>query len=288
MSARSTSGKIVHNSLWYGLETLLELFVFLGTSIAVARYLGPLKLGYFSAVSFPVSVITSASGTGLAQATRKYMTDFIGVGRIGTARSVYDFTYKYQLLGAVSISAIAMVIVLAAMHPGYKLMAAILVLSMVPGLMSWVPAQANLAFEDASKNTVSAFGYIFSYLVVIVLTLHYRWDLPGIAAAMLIGRTAEVVLRTIPLNRFLRTVPREPLPEELGRSNPPFLPAGDRHPDPDIDRVGQIGAVLPDRVQRSQADRVLLGQRRAGGQAADFLEDLCCGYRDLADGGSRP
>lgn len=37
----SASSRIVRNSLWYGLEALIETFVFLLASVAVARYLGP-------------------------------------------------------------------------------------------------------------------------------------------------------------------------------------------------------------------------------------------------------
>jgi O-antigen/teichoic acid export membrane protein len=81
--------------------------------------------------------------------------------------------------------------------------------------MSWVPAQANQAFEDVANNTFSAFGYLVSYAVVIILTVHFKWDLVGIASAMLVARCVEVVLRTIPLNAKLRTMPLTPLPAEV-------------------------------------------------------------------------
>lgn len=215
MKTGSTSGKILHNSLWYGLETLLDMIVFMIASIAVARYLGPEKLGYFAAINFPVLLICTASGTGLAMATRKYMTDFLGVGRVGAARAVYEFNYKYQLLGALIITAIGLCIVWPLVAPSNRLMAVLMVVSIIPGMMSWVPAQANLAFEDASKNTISALGYVFSYAIMIVLTIYFKWDLPGVSAAFLVGRTVETVMRTIPLNRFLKTLPLEPLPEDL-------------------------------------------------------------------------
>ena len=56
MSTKPTSSaKILSNSFWFGLETALEAIVFLGTSVAVARYLGPEKLGYFSYINFFVN-----------------------------------------------------------------------------------------------------------------------------------------------------------------------------------------------------------------------------------------
>jgi O-antigen/teichoic acid export membrane protein len=187
----------------------------MGASIAVARYLGPEKLGYFSAVNFPVMMICSASGTGMALATRKYMADFLGTGQFGIARAVYEFSYKYQLLGALIITVIGLAIVAAVMPHQHLLMAVLMVLSILPGMMTVVAAQANLAFEDASKNTLSSMGYLVSYSVAIVLTLRLNWDLPGVASALLLGRTVEVVMRTVPLRRFLRSLPLDTLPVEV-------------------------------------------------------------------------
>src|SRR5665213_3053934 len=204
-STRNTSSeKIIHNSFWYGLETVIEMVTFFGTSIAVARYLGPAKLGYFSYINFFVAIITSTSGTGLSTATRKYMSEFIALERLGTARAVYNLARRYQFIAASSITILGVAGIILFGDPHFRLMSVILILSILPGLMSWVPAQANQAFEDMSKNAQSAFGYIVVYAGVIGLTLHFHWDLVGVASASLVGRTVEVFLRTIPLNRFLR------------------------------------------------------------------------------------
>ena len=160
---RSASSRSLHNSLWYGLETVIEAIVFLTASVAVARYLGPEKLGYYSYINFFVSVVTRTSGVGLESATRKYMSEFLGNGQVGHARAVYHFAYRYQLLGSLLIAGLRLLGTVFFGTPSYKLMASILVMSIVPGIMSWVPAEANNAMEDASKNTLSAFGYLVSY-----------------------------------------------------------------------------------------------------------------------------
>lgn len=213
--ANTAAGKILHNSFWFGLETVLETIVFLGTSIAVARYLGPEKLGEFTYINFFVTTVTRTSGTGLAGATRKYMSEFIGLNRPGTARAVYHLAYRYQLLASILITALGLISVFFFSAANYHWMSAILILSIIPGVMSWVPAQANQAFEDVYENTVSALGYIVSYAIVIVLTLHFHWDLIGIASAQLIGRSVEVVMRTIPLHIRLRKIPLDVLEQEI-------------------------------------------------------------------------
>ncbi len=209
------AGKILRNSFWYGIELALETVVFLGTSVAVARYLGPAKLGYFSYINLFVTVITGTGGAGLATATRKYMSEYLAVDRLGSARAVYHLAHRYQLIGATAVAVIGLIGVVLFGDPAYRIMSAILFISIVPGLMSRVPAQANQAFEDVSRNTISAFGYLASYVVVIGLTLYFRWDLIGVAAASLIGRTVEVIMRTISLHKVLREMPLEPLDREI-------------------------------------------------------------------------
>ena len=108
-TANTAAGKILHNSFWFGLETVLETIVFLGTSIAVARYLGPEKLGEFTYINFFVTTVTRTSGTGLAGATRKYMSEFLGQDRPGTARAVYHLAYRYQLLASILITALGLI-----------------------------------------------------------------------------------------------------------------------------------------------------------------------------------
>jgi O-antigen/teichoic acid export membrane protein len=209
------AGKILRNSFWYGIELALETVIFLGTSIAVARYLGPAKLGYFSYINLFVTVITGAGGAGLATATRKYMSEYLAIGRLGTARAVYHLAHRYQLIGAIAVAVIGVAGVVLFGEPAYRIMSVILFISIVPGLMSRVPAQANQAFEDVSRNTISAFGYLASYVVVIGLTVYFRWDLIGIAAASLVGRTVEVVMRTVSLNSVLREMPLDPLDRDI-------------------------------------------------------------------------
>jgi len=216
MSAKSSAAsRILTNSIWYGLETVIETVVFLTASVAVARYLGPTKLGYFNFINFFVTVVTRTGGSGLAGATRKYMSEFLALGQPGKARSVYHLAYRYQLLGACAITALGLSGIALFGDHGYKLMACLLVVSIVPGVMSWVPAEANNSFEDARKNTLSAFGYLIAYATVILLTLHFHWDLVGIASAALIGRSVEVLLRTVPLHRRLREIPLDPLDAEV-------------------------------------------------------------------------
>ena len=212
--AAGARARILRNSFWFGLESIIETVVFLSASVAVARYLGPAKLGYYSYINFFVTVVTRTGGSGLSGTTRKYMAEFLGVDQPGRARAVYYLAYRYQLFSAIFLTVCGLVAVFVFGDPNFHLVAAILVLSIFPGLLSWIPAQANNAFEDAARNTTSAFGYLIAYAVVILLTLHFHWDLVGIASATLIGRSVEVLLRTGPVHNRLRTMPLDVLDHE--------------------------------------------------------------------------
>ena len=206
---KSASSRILRNSFWFGLETVLETIVFFGTSVAVARYLGPKKMGEFSYINFFVLIVTRTGGSGLASATRKYMSEFLALDRPGSARAVFNLALRYQFLGALSITVVGLAGVLLLGKPEYRIMSCILIVGITPGVMSWVPAEANNAFEDVAKNTSSAFGYLVTYGSVIFLSLFFHWDLIGIASATLVGRTVEVMLRSFPLRAKLKKIPLE-------------------------------------------------------------------------------
>ena len=51
----------------------------------------------------------------------------------------------------------------------------------------------------------------------VVLSLTFGWGLPGIAAGFFLGRSFEVVLRLHSVRKWMRTLPRSPLPESVRR-----------------------------------------------------------------------
>src|ERR1700756_3320831 len=89
---------IARNTGWYGLENVVSALVTLFTSIAIARTLGPSKMGYIIFVAFISSVATSLGGLGIPATTQKYMAEFLGMGDRGTARHIYFRTLWLQAL----------------------------------------------------------------------------------------------------------------------------------------------------------------------------------------------
>src|SRR4051794_40587007 len=160
MRAATTTAKIARNSFWYGLETFLELLTFVATSVAVARSLGPEKLGVYTSLSYPILLLNSLAGIGLPMATRKYMAEFLADGRPGLARSVYRFTFRLQVIVGVGLSAVLAIAVLLCVPPQQRLMGLLLAASALPSVLSCIAAQANMALEDTSRNAGTGIAYV--------------------------------------------------------------------------------------------------------------------------------
>ena len=85
----SNTKTIARNTGWYGLENIISALVTLFTSIAIARTLGPSKMGYIIYVAWLASVVSSLGGLGIPATTQKYMAEFLGMGDRGTARHIF-------------------------------------------------------------------------------------------------------------------------------------------------------------------------------------------------------
>src|SRR5579872_2888665 len=102
------SRTIAKNSFWYGFETVVTLVLTAFTSIVIARKIGPTRIGYFLYVWWIVGIVGSVGMLGIPEATRKYMSEYFGRGRMGIARTVFYKTLRLQ-------TCIAAIITLAAL-----------------------------------------------------------------------------------------------------------------------------------------------------------------------------
>src|SRR5271170_2902043 len=123
----SNTKTIARNTGWYGLESVISAVVTLFTSIAIARTLGPSKMGYIIYVIWIASVVSSLGGMGIPATTRKYMAEFLGKGDRGTARFIYFRTLLLQAALATIATAGLLVWVLRDASGEYKLASSLIV-----------------------------------------------------------------------------------------------------------------------------------------------------------------
>lgn len=189
---------IAKNTGWYGLENIIGAVVTLFTSIAIARILGPAKMGYIIYVAVIASFVSSLGGLGIPSTTQKYMSEFIGMGDRGTARYIYFRTLWLQVALATLATAGFLIWVLGDAGTGYKLASALIVLSVLPAMINSIAAQANVATEELAYNLPASVISILVYFASILATVIFHWGVIGVGAAVFLTRFVDCVVRIIP------------------------------------------------------------------------------------------
>ena len=208
------SKTIARNTAWYGLENAIGFATSLITSIAVARALGPAKMGYLIYVMWLTGMVSGLGSVGIPATTRKYMAEFIGAGDYSTARFIYFRTLFIQ--GA--LAAVATVLsagwVLYNAPADYRIASLLLVLGMFPSMANSVSAQANVAAENLSANLPASIASTATYFILTLLAVVLHWGVNGIAFAMLAMRLVDFLVRLFPTLRRL-------LSWDSGHAHPP-------------------------------------------------------------------
>jgi O-antigen/teichoic acid export membrane protein len=212
----SNTKTIARNAGWYGLENLISSAVTLFTSIAIARALGPSKMGYIIYVMWIASVVGSLGGLGIPATTSKYMAEFIGRGDRGTARYIYFRTLLFQCSLATLATIGILIWVLRDASADYRVAAFLVVVSIWPSMVNSVSAQANVATEELSTNLPASAISTFVYFIAIAATLLMKWGVIGVAAAFFSMRSVDFVVRLFPtMKRILTWERRHVQPDGL-------------------------------------------------------------------------
>lgn len=194
----SNTKTIARNTGWYGIEQILSGIMSLVTSIAIARTLGPSKMGYIIYVNFIAGVVTNLGSLGIPSTTGKYMAEFIGMGDRGTARYIYFRTMLLQIGMATLATGGILFWVLQDASADYRLAAALIVLSIWPAMVNNISAMANAATEKLATNMPASVISNLAFLAAIAATVVMKWGVVGVGASMLLMRTVDFLVRFFP------------------------------------------------------------------------------------------
>jgi len=186
---------IARNSVLAAVDTVAGLLSALVGSVAVARLLGPAKLGYYNYVLFICNITNRLASLGVPLATRKYLAEYLGRGDFLAARTIWRWTLRFQSLMALIVVVLGLAIVAWQVPEGHRLYAALAVLSLAPAMQMAMYSAANTATEDFAGNVKSSIVSTVVGLCGLLLALLMGWDLPGLAAALLLERTTDLILR---------------------------------------------------------------------------------------------
>src|SRR5205085_3889963 len=213
----SNTRTVARNFIWTGLELLLTVAGSLITTIAVARTFGPTQLGYFNLVYWLTNIAGQLASLGIPAMTFKYMGEHYGAGDRGTADAIFRFSLRLQGGLAFSVVLLGMGAVLGFGDPNFRACSLLLVLSVIPQMLTFIPSQGNAAAEQMASNTKGAFAGMVVNVAGIALSLVMHWGLAGIAAVVLLYRSVEFVAKMIPVLRRMDRERRLTLPRALRR-----------------------------------------------------------------------
>ena len=210
------SRTIARNSFWYALDASASTLVILIASIPVGRVMGPQILGHYIYLLFLTGLAQRLANLGIPATACKYMAEYLGRGEYGIAHEVYRVTLRYQMSIAAIITVIGLALTAFA-EDGYRVVAVLVVTSIWPAMVSYIPAQANVAAEDLRANLPGTFAYLGSYTILVICSLVFDWGLLGLASATLVSKASETAVRYWTVHRWIRNYPRQPLGAELFR-----------------------------------------------------------------------
>jgi O-antigen/teichoic acid export membrane protein len=214
---KSLSSKIAHNSFWYGIEVGGGLLSTLLITVAIARTIGPQRLGYFNYIYWLSNTAGGLASLGIPAATAKYMAEYLASGQKGVARAIFFNTLRIQTVVALMIAGVGLALVITKVDPAYRNVGILLVASILPRMITFIPSQANASAENAAANTRAALAGTMTYIVIVALSLTLRWDLLGIAAGVFLSICVELAAKLIPVMRWIRKLPASELPKDVRR-----------------------------------------------------------------------
>jgi O-antigen/teichoic acid export membrane protein len=216
-AATGNTRTISRNSFWYGLEMALGTIAVFGISIPMARVLGPQRIGYFNYIGWLVNMTGLVGSAGIPIMTRKYIAEYLGKDEPGIVRAIYTSTLRLQVMIAVTITGAATLALLLLGDPAYHTVSLLQILAVFPAMVGFIPAQTNVAREDMRANVISSLTGTMIHLAAVAASLWLGWDLVGIACGILAARTTEALMRFVPIQRWIGSLPLAAIPTELKR-----------------------------------------------------------------------
>jgi O-antigen/teichoic acid export membrane protein len=143
------------------------------------------------------------------------MAEYLARGENGVARAIYDKTLSLQVMAALLLTGASELFLLLAGDPQYRVVSMIQVLAVLPGMINAVPSQANNAAEDMRANVASSILSSVIYLIGVVASLYFHWDLFGIAIGFALSRFVEMTIRLVQVTRRVHTYPKGRIPQEV-------------------------------------------------------------------------
>jgi O-antigen/teichoic acid export membrane protein len=191
----SLARTVARNSLWSGLDMVVDVVFPPLASILVARAMGPAKLGAFTYVMWVSATTTALGGNGLLSAARRYMADRAGKRQPDVVRALLRTCLKTQLFILSLLTLAGLAWAQWFLPADEKLFASLALLAVLPGGSMSMATAVNMAFQEVRPNVVASVCSALVHAAGMVLVVVMGWGLVGLAAAYLASRLCDCLVR---------------------------------------------------------------------------------------------
>lgn len=212
---------IARNSFWLLIDSSVGFASAFYCSIAVARGLGPDRMGDYNYIMWFANVLRLVTELAIPATLRKFAAELMGQGEYVKLKTLVSRVLRIQVgLGTLGVG-VGLGLVFLFSGRGRWLFACVAVLSVLPALIRSIPAGAIQATENLRPNVVSSLSAITVNVVGITLSIVLHWGLLGVIISFLACRTVECVLSLIFFRLMYARLPgevsAEPIDPELRR-----------------------------------------------------------------------
>lgn len=193
----SLARTVARNSLWSGLDTLVEMILPPVMSIIVARAMGPAKLGAFSYVMWLATSATTLVATGISWSGNKFLAEYAGQHRPDMFRAFLRLTFRVQVLAQGILCLLGLCWANLSLPSDERVFGSLAMLSVLPGGLMFLATAINNAVQELRPNVIASIAAGLVHAIGLLLTVLLDWGLVGLAASMLASRICDCVLRWI-------------------------------------------------------------------------------------------
>ncbi len=191
----SRTSTVTRNTLWSVLDLAVEFTLPVVTSVLVARALGPSKLGQYGYVLWVAQMGLIVGSLGIPRAATRFLAQHVARDVQDEARAILRLSLGLQGASAALIVACGLAWVLLFVPSDEAPYASLAVASILPAAFMGMATAVNTSFENFKANVLASIAGLLANALGVVLTLLLHWDLLGLAAALLVGRSADCIMR---------------------------------------------------------------------------------------------
>jgi len=177
------------------LDTAVDFLVQTVMGILIARAMGPTVLGAWGYVVWIASMAIQVGNFGVPNALIKYLGDSLGQRRFEDVGGLIRGTAIFQAVVSIGLAAVGLVWALFYLPVEQRTFAILAVLSIIPAAMMGIATAMNSAMENQRYNAIPSIISVLIQTLIGIGTLVFDWGLVGLAAALLLCRAVDCIIR---------------------------------------------------------------------------------------------